>query len=134
MPDIATERSQQQQLRLGFDPLGGDAQVEAVGQADDRFDDRPAVLGGDHIVDEEAIDLDFGEWQLAKLHQGRITDPEIVHRKPDPLDPEAGQRVHQLDQRLGCALGQLEHQSVGRHVQRAAHSLDQIGKVELLER
>ena len=91
-------------------------------------------LDGDRVVDEEAVDLDFGERQLAKLHQGRIADPEIVHRQTDALDPEAGQRVHQLDQRLGRALGQFEHQPVGRHVERAAHPLDQVGKIELFER
>ena len=98
------------------------------------LDDQRAVASNvDRVVDEEAVDLDLGERQLAKLHQRRIADPEIVDREADALDPEAGQRVHQLDQRLGRALGQLQHQPVGRHLERAAHPLDQVGEVELLE-
>ena len=85
------------------------------------------------VGDERLVDLDLGEGQLAKLHQRRIAGSEIVDGKADALDPEAGQRVHQLDQRLGRALGQLEHQPVGRHVERAAHALDEVGKVEMLE-
>ncbi len=92
-----------------------------------------AVLRRRRVVDEKAVDLDLGERQLAKLHQRRIAGPEIVDGKADALDPEAGQRVHQLDQRLGRALGQFEHQPVGRNVERPAHPLDQVGKVEVLE-
>ena len=102
-------------------------------QIDHRFDDQPAVGAGDHVGQEKAVNLELGEGQLAKLHQRRITRPEIVDRQPDALDPKPRQRVHQLDQRLGRALGQFEHQPFGRHVERAAQSFDQVGKIELVE-
>ena len=85
------------------------------------------------VGDERLVDLHLGEGQMPKLHQRRVTGAEIVDGKADALDPETGQRVHQLDQRLGRALGQLHHQPVGRHVERAAHPLDQVGKVEVLQ-
>ncbi len=100
---------------------------------DDAFDDHRAVVRGGHVIDEKPVDLDVGEWQLAQLHQAGIADPEIVDRKPDTLDPETGQRIHHLDQGLGGALGQFEHQPVGRHLQVTAHPFDEVGKVELIE-
>src|SRR6187200_302257 len=85
-------------------------------------------------VDHEAtIDLQLGEWQLAKLEQRRIAGPEIVDCEADALDPKSGQRVHQLHELLRCAFGQLQHQTVRRHVHLAADALDEIRKVEALE-
>ena len=99
----------------------------------DALDDQPAVARVGRVGDERLVDLDLGEGQLAKLHQRGIAGPEVVDRKADSLDPEAGQRIHHLDQRLGRALGQLEHDAVGGYVERPAHPLDQVGEVEVLE-
>ena len=98
-----------------------------------RLDDQRAVGRGRGVGDEEAVDLELGEGQLAQLHQGRIAGAEIVDGKADALDAEAGQRVHQLDQRLGRALGQFEHEALGRDAERAAHALDEVGEIELVE-
>ncbi len=104
-----------------------------MGQFDHRLDDQPAVAGPGDIGDERLVDLDLGEGQLPQLHQRRIAGAEIVDREADALDAEASQRVHQLDQGLGCPFGQLEHQPVGRNLQAPAHALDQVREIELLQ-
>ena len=58
------------------------------------------------------------------MHQGRVADAEVVDCETDTLDPKAGQRVHQLDQRLGRPFGQFEHQRFGRHFERPRNPFD----------
>ena len=105
-----------------------------MGEVDCRLHNQQGVVRGRHVADEEAVDFDFGERQLAKLHQRGEPGTEVVERKADALDAKASQRVHQLDQRLRRALRQFEHQAVGRHRQCAAHALNQVGEIEVLQR
>ncbi len=67
--DIAAEIAQQLELGRGLDSLGGDLQAEPVRHRDDAFDDHRAVARGRHVIDEESVNLELGERQLAQLHQ-----------------------------------------------------------------
>src|SRR4051794_41729764 len=55
---MAAEALEGLQLLDGLDALGDRAEAEAVGDVDDRTDDRRVVLLGAEAVDERAVDLD----------------------------------------------------------------------------
>ena len=99
----------------------------------DCMNDKAAVARVMHVGDECLVDLHLREGQTPQLHQRGVTGPEIVDRKADSLDAEPSQRVHQLDQRLRRALGELEHEAIGRNLKRGAHALDEVRKIEVLQ-
>jgi len=69
LADIAIEIAQQRQLLLGLDALGGNLQPKPMRHFDEAFDDHRTVARSRAVLDEEAVDLEFGEGQLAQLHE-----------------------------------------------------------------
>ena len=45
-----------------FGALGHDAEIEMVGEIDDRLDDHAVVPAAEHIAHEPAIDLELVRW------------------------------------------------------------------------
>src|SRR2546423_647213 len=57
------------ELRLGLDAFGGDAEVEAVGHADDGGDDGAVAGAGFDFVDEGLVDFDAVDREAAQVVQ-----------------------------------------------------------------
>ena len=86
---------------------------------------RPQLL----LIDDEPALADF----VANAARECGFDPTVTSNDMAFLDPEPSERVHQANERLGCALRQFEHQPIGRNAHCAAHSLDKVGEIEALK-
>lgn len=58
LPVSAAELAEKFQLLLGFDPLGGDGNVEGLGKLDQQSHDGDVRQLTEHSCHESAIDLD----------------------------------------------------------------------------
>ena len=114
---VASQLGENAQLIDRFHTLGGHDKPEPVRELDDRSNDQSAVARAVDVGHKRLLDLDVGEGKVAQLQEGRIAGPEIVDRKPDPLDPEPRERIHQLDEWLRRALGEFKDDPVAWHVQ-----------------
>ncbi len=69
------------QHRLGsgvFDGFRTHFQAEVVRQADGGTYDDGVLFVGQHVFDEQAVDLQFGDGQAAQIAERRIAGAEIV--------------------------------------------------------
>ena len=106
--------------------------MEALSICRDKMRNR-AVTRARLIATEACRSAANGAEFRARVQREVGLDLEIVDRQTNALDPETGQRVHHLDQRLGRALGELEDNPIGGNVEPAAHALHKVGKVEMLQ-
>src|SRR4051794_10644841 len=108
---LAAEALERLELLDGLDALGDRAEAEAVGDVDDRRDDRGVVLLGAEPVDERAVDLDRVDRDALQARERRVAGAEVVEQdanaaRPDRLEGRTRQRGV-LEQH---ALGDLEAQ------------------------
>src|SRR5207302_7626408 len=61
-----------------LDAFGDDADAEAVGQLDDRTDDRRVVLVVEHVDDERLVDLDLVHGEALEVPERRVAGAEVV--------------------------------------------------------
>src|SRR5690606_15414956 len=91
--DVAAQTPQGSLFTNALDALGDGHQFETVGEVDDGLQDR----GGRDAVreggDEGAVDLQFGQGDVAERRQGRVTGSEVVQRA---ADAEFGEFVHDV--------------------------------------
>jgi hypothetical protein len=126
---VAAELHQPIQDLRGLDALGRGVQPERVAQADDRFHD-PRLFGSiEHLRHEGTVDLDDVEIELAQMVEARIVSAEIVERHAHPDIPQRSKHGLGLMQPLhDRALGDLDHQAMGRKGRPGKQSKDSRGE------
>ena len=111
---VAAEPAQLRELGLVLDPLGDHVQREGAGHADDRLDDRRALLLDPERVDEGAVDLQRVEGEAVEVGERGVAGAEVVEDEPHADLAERLQGGHRggrlLDQ---DALGDLQAQVDG---------------------
>ena len=128
-------RSRKRRCASVSTPSAMTREAEALGQRDDRVRDRGVVGAAGQVAHERAVDLDLVERQPRQIGERRIAGAEIVDRE---ADAERLERVHLVRGAVDVvehdALGQLEHQPLGRRAGRAqlsATCVDEVGLSEL---
>src|SRR5262249_49489648 len=70
LPAVAAELLKLPKLLVALDPLGRNAQLQALRQRDDRPDDRGVTAAGPDLADERAVDLDRVDREPIEVAQG----------------------------------------------------------------
>ena len=78
---VAVERDQRDELLLGLDAFGGDAQAERVGQTDDRRDDRGVAGIGAEAAHERTVDLHGVDREPLQVAERGVAGAEVVDRE-----------------------------------------------------
>ena len=90
---VAAEVAHPLEILGGLDAFGGDVHPEALGELDDRLDDRDVLRPRAGFADEAAVDLQLVEDRLVQIADRRIAGAEIVERDADAERAEALQHV-----------------------------------------
>src|SRR5882672_3446267 len=106
---LAAERSQEIELCLGFNPLRDHDHAQALGQVDDRLDDRRIVQIVRQVLDEAAVDLEFVDREALQIIQAGIAGAEIVDRQADAHLVQLIQQLRGFLRVLhDCVLGEFD--------------------------
>src|SRR4051812_24578344 len=90
---VTAEIAHAGEIVRGLDAFGGDRHPEALGELDDRLDDRDRLAVAGRVADEAAVDLQFVEDGLVQIAERRIAGAEIVQRNADAERPKPLQHV-----------------------------------------
>ncbi len=122
-------------LPRGLDALGGDVDVQALGELRDRAHDRRGFAPLRQTGDEGAVDLDAAEREGLQVAERGEAGAEIVERE---RDAEVGELLHRCEIGLGIVekhrLGDFELQPLGPQAgaaQRVDHRRDEAAAGEL---
>ena len=126
---VAAEVAHALEILGGLDALGGDDHAEALGELDDRLDDRDILRPRAGFADEAAVDLQFVEHRLVQIADRRIAGAEIVERD---ADAERAQALQHVERRAVVAeehaLGDFELDPVARQLVAGERLADDVGQ------
>jgi hypothetical protein len=85
---VAVEVAEDLELGVGFYAFGDDGHAQGVGRGDDVFDDGPVDLGSDYAFDEEAVDFEGVEGELAEAAERGVAGAEVVDGDTEAVGAE----------------------------------------------
>ena len=105
-----------------------------MAEVHDRPDDHEVVGVRRHLSDERAVDLDLVHRQPAQVRERREARAEVVDAR---ADASVAERTEDFDGEVEVvdhlALGDLEHESVGRHAAVGQLADDEVGQARVVE-
>jgi len=81
---ITQTASQEIRLRVRFDTLCNDGQIETLGQRNNRLDNRRVHRIGREVAHEGLVNFQGRDREVLQVAKGRIFDAEVVNGDPNP--------------------------------------------------